>query len=111
MRKPQNISAYLIYKISHGGFADACEEGPRDGPHCIGCSGPMDLSRREAMVNRIRRGLRFKDIQTLDCADFVNTHLTQEEMNQFIGHELSFSYQETKIEEIYEELSQTKAQR
>ena len=60
---------------------------------------------------RIESGLHLKNIQTFDCAEFVNTHLTQEEMNEFIGHELSFSYQESKIEEVYEELSAAKVKK
>lgn len=105
LRKPENISGYLIYKISHGGFSEPREENSSNGPHCIGCSGLIDIPRRETMVKRIREGFRMKDVRTLDCVEFVNTHLTQEEMNQFIGRELSFSYQEAKIEEIFDELS------
>jgi hypothetical protein len=108
LRKPENISAFLIYRISHGSFSELHEEQNANGPHCIGCSTSMDIARREAMVKRIKQGLRLKHLHTLDCAEFVHTHLTQEEMNEFIGHELSFSYQEAKIEEIYEELSGAK---
>ncbi len=111
MRKPENMSAYLIYKISHGGFSEPQEEQNSTGPHCIGCSAPVDTPRHDAMVKRIKAGLRLKKIQTIDCAEFVNTHLTQEEMNEFIGHELSFSYQEAKIDEIYEELSTLKTRK
>jgi hypothetical protein len=111
MRKPENMSAYLIYKISHGGFSEPHAEQNASGPHCIGCSAPVDVARHDAMVKRIKSGLRLKQIQTIDCAEFVNTHLTQEEMNEFIGHELSFSYQETKIEEVYEELRTAQAKK
>jgi hypothetical protein len=45
----------------------------------------------------------------LDCDEIVNTHLTQEEIFQFVGHEVSFSYQEKKIQEIYDEFERQQA--
>ena len=105
LRKPENISAYLIYKISHGGFSEPHVADHAKSPRCIGCGAPIDIPRREPMVKRIREGFRMTNVSTLDCSEFVNTHLTQEEMNLFIGRELSFSYQEAKIEEIFDELS------
>jgi hypothetical protein len=104
LRKAENISAYLLYKVSHGSFTHAGHNSA--GPRCIGCSQPIEIPRREAMLRRIRGGMRFTDLRSpLDCMEFVYTHLTQEEMNLFLGRELSFSYQEAKIEEILEELS------
>ena len=110
-RNPENIAAYLLYRVSHGAppelgeplaLAKDKEGGSR---RCIACSAPVDEARREAMVRRIRGGLRLRDVHTLlDCEEFVGTHLTQEEMFELVGHEVSFSYQEKKIEEIYREL-------
>jgi len=102
-RNPENIAAYLLYRVSHGSPPQA-EKG-NAARRCIACSAPIDEARREAMVRRIRGGFRLRDVRTvLDCEDFVGTHLTQEEMFELVGHEVSFSYQEKKIEEIYREL-------
>lgn len=102
-RNPENIAAYLLYRVSHGSPPQAEKRSPVR--RCIACSAPVDEARREAMVRRIRDGLRLQDLRTpLDCEDFVGTHLTQEEMFELVGHEVSFSYQEKKIEEIYREL-------
>lgn len=108
-RNPENIAAYLLYRVSHGTPLEPGKEPPpsKEGRsrRCIACSAPVDEARREALVQRIRKGLRLRDVQTLlDCEEFVGTHLTQEEMFQLVGHEVSFSYQEKKIEEIYREL-------
>jgi DNA-binding transcriptional MerR regulator len=104
-RNPENIAAYLLYRLSHGTPREPTKgEGGR---RCIACSAPVDEARRAAMVRRIREGFRLRDIRTvLDCEDFVGTHLTQEEMFEFVGHEVSFSYQEKKIEELYRERAQ-----
>ncbi len=119
-RNPENIAAYLLYRVSHGGPPEP-GEGEREAPaeakerdggsrRCIACSAPVDEARREAMVRRIREGLRLRDVQTLlDCEEFVGTHLTQEEMFELVGHEVSFSYQEKRIEEIYHELEKRDA--
>jgi hypothetical protein len=57
------------------------------------------------MLERIRAGFRMSDLKVpLDCEEFVNTHLTQAEMNEFIGHQVSFSYQEKLINEAFDEL-------
>jgi len=110
VRKPSNISAYLVYRLSHGGPMDAhddawADEIRTDGPHCIGCSAPVDPERRQAMVERIDAGYRLADVETpFDCDDLVGTHLTQAEVSRFVGHEISFSYQERMIQSIYEEL-------
>jgi hypothetical protein len=109
LRNPENIAAYLIYKLSHGAHPDRpAEEAerPEPGAHrCIACSAPVDEGRRRHMVERISRGYRLKDLKTpLDCEELVATHLTQEEICQFVGHEVSFSYQEKLIRRIYEEL-------
>ena len=120
-RNPENIAAYLLYRASHGsppapeGEKVPAGAGAGGGPgrhRCIACSAPVDEARRQAMVRRIREGLRLRDIRTLlDCEDFVGTHLTQEEMFELVGHEVSFSYQEKKIEEIYRELEQQERER
>jgi hypothetical protein len=46
----------------------------------------------------------------LDCEEFVNTHLTQAEMSEFVGHQVSFSYQEKLINEAFDELTAQKIQ-
>jgi len=110
VRKPANISAHLVYRLSHGGPMDALDDAwadeiSTDGPHCIGCSAPVDQDRRKAMVERIDKGYRLKHVETpFDCDELVGTHLTQAEVSRFVGHEVSFSYQERMIQEIYEEL-------
>lgn len=110
VRKPANIAAYLIYRLSHGGPMDAmdddwADEISTDGPHCIGCSAPVDRERRGAMVERINAGYRLAQVETpFDCDELVGTHLTQAEVSQFVGHEVSFSYQERMIQEIYAEM-------
>lgn len=115
LRNPTNTVAYVIYKMSHGGHpdqssADFDERGDQNARHCIACSAPIDEERRRHMVGRIEQGFRLKDVKTpLDCDEIVNTHLTQEEIFQFVGHEVSFSYQEKKIQEIYEELERQEA--
>ncbi|MCI2429713.1 hypothetical protein LM602_00025 [Candidatus Acetothermia bacterium] len=117
LRNPENVAAYLLYRLSHGGAdseeqALVTERGQADqqGPHCIACGGPMDLSRRQKMLERIEQGLRLKDIKNpLDCEDFIHTHLTQAEMGKFIGHQVSFSYQERIISEIFDELAEQNA--
>lgn len=112
LRAPENLSAYLLYRLSHGGhperpdweFADpkTLEPGMR---RCLACGAPVDEARRARMVERIRRGHRLRDVKTpLDCEDFVGTHLTQAEVFELVGHEVSFSYQERRIREAYEEL-------
>ena len=110
LRNPTNITAYLIYKMSHGGHADYAtkpvngdeENGVR---RCIGCSALIDETRRKQMLERIEAGLKIDDVRTpFDLEDMLNTHLTQEEMCKFVGHEVSFSYQERKIQEMYDEL-------
>lgn len=117
LRNPENIAAYLLYRLSHGGAdprerALITEEGPADqkGPHCIACSGPVDHPRRQKMLERIDQGFRLKAIKNaLDCEDLVNTHLTQAELCRFVGHQVSFSYQERVIEEIFDELAEQNA--
>jgi hypothetical protein len=112
LRNPTNISAYLIYKMTHGGHPDQEiadlngdeSEGIR---RCIACSAPIDEERRRNMLGKIKCGYRLKDVKTpYDIDEMVNTHLTQEEMCTFVGHEVSFSYQEKKIQETYDELEQ-----
>ncbi|MCS6936975.1 MAG: hypothetical protein NZ610_01410 [Candidatus Bipolaricaulota bacterium] len=112
LRNPENVAAYLLYRLSHGGadepalLAEAQAEN-QQGPHCIACGGPIDRSRRQKMLERIARGLRLKDLKNpLDCEDFLNTHLTQAEMAQFVGHQVSFSYQERMINGIFDELTE-----
>lgn len=115
VRKPANISAYLIYRLSHGGPMDALDDAwadeiSMDGPHCIGCSAPVDPDRRMAMVERIGKGYRLKHVETpFDCDELVGTHLTQAEVSRFVGREVSFSYQERMIRDIYEELEAAEA--
>lgn len=110
VRNPVNIAAYLVYRLSHGGPMDVhddawADEINMDGPHCIGCSAPVDQDRRTAMVERIDDGFRLKGIETpFDCDELVGTHLTQAEVSRLAGHEVSFSYQERMIRGIYEEL-------
>lgn len=110
VRKPANISAYLVYRLSHGGPMDALDDAWADeisteGPHCIGCSAPVDQQRRSSMVERIDSGFRLPQIATpFDCDEFVGTHLTQAEVSRLVGREVSFSYQERMIRSIYEEL-------
>lgn len=110
VRKPANIAAYLIYRLSHGGPMDAmdddwADEISTDGPNCIGCSAPVDQERRGDMVDRINAGYRLAQVGTpIDCDELVGTHLTQAEVSRFVGHEVSFSYQERMIQEIYEEM-------
>ncbi|MBI1729122.1 hypothetical protein HY229_08335 [Candidatus Acetothermia bacterium] len=112
LRNPTNISAYLIYKMTHGGHPD--QEIPdlngdeREGiRRCIACSAPIDEDRRRNMLEKIEAGYHLKNVKTpFDIDDMVNTHLTQEEMCRFVGHEVSFSYQEKKIQETYDELEQ-----
>lgn len=114
-RNPENISAYLLYRLSHGGA------GPEDGlvldeetdhqkgPHCIGCGGLIDQTRRTRMLERIRTGFRMADLKVpIDCEELINTHLTQAEMNEFVGHQVSFSYQEKLISEAFDELTTQK---
>jgi hypothetical protein len=116
-RNPENLSAYLLYRLSHGGA------GPDDGlildeeidhqkgPHCITCGGLIDQARRTRMLERIRAGFRMSDLKVpLDCEEFVNTHLTQAEMSEFVGHQVSFSYQEKLINEAFDELTAQKIQ-
>ena len=115
VRKPANIAAYLIYRLSHGGPIDALDDSWADeinanGPHCIGCSAPVDAERRRSMVRRIEDGYRLKQVETpFDCDEIVGTHLTQSEVSRFVGHEVSFSYQERMIRDIYEELEAAEA--
>ncbi len=115
LRNPRNTVAYVIYKMSHGGHpeqpgVDHGEQHNQNARHCIACSAPIDEERRRRMVERIEKGYRLKDVKTpLDCDEIVNTHLTQEEIFQFVGHEVSFSYQEKKIQEIYDELERQQA--
>ena len=110
MRAPENLSAYLLYRLSHGGHPErpGWEFEPKLPPgvrRCIACSAPIDEERRARMVERIQRGYRLRDVKTpLDCEEFVGTHLTQAEMFELVGHEVSFSYQEKRIQEVYEEL-------
>ncbi|MCS6903649.1 MAG: hypothetical protein NZO41_05180, partial [Candidatus Bipolaricaulota bacterium] len=117
LRNPENVAAYLLYRLSHGG-ADAEEQAlvtaeppeNQQGPHCIACGGPVDRSRRQQMLERIERGLRLQDLKNpLDCQDFINTHLTQAEMAKLVGHQVSFSYQERMISEIFDELTEQNA--
>lgn len=110
VRKPVNIAAYLIYRLSHGGPMNAMDDEwaeaiSTDGPNCIGCSAPVDLERRGGMMDRINAGYRLAQVETpFDCDELVGTHLTQAEVSRFVGHEVSFSYQERMIQDIYEEL-------
>lgn len=114
-RNPENISAYLLYRLSHGGAGP--EDGlvldeeaePQRGPHCIGCGGLIDQTRRARVLERIRAGFRMADLKVpIDCEELVNTHLTQAEMNEFVGHQVSFSYQERLITEAFDELAMQK---
>lgn len=115
-RNPENISAYLIYRLSHGGAGPedglALDEETTDhqrGPHCISCGSLIDQARRARMLERIRAGFRMSDLKVpIDCEELVNTHLTQAEMNEFVGHQVSFSYQEKLINEAFDELTTQK---
>ena len=115
LRTPLNVSAYLMYRMSHGDQPDPAavdeSEISTDGVrHCIACSAPINESRRERMLERIENGYRIKEVKTpYDVEEIVNTHLTQEEMCKFVGHEVSFSYQERKIMEMYEQLQERDA--
>lgn len=110
-RNPENVSAYLLYRISHGGaeegvLLDEEADTKQIGPHCIACGGLIDEARRKRMLDKIRQGFRMSDLKIpLDCEELVNTHLTQAEMCEFVGHQVSFSYQEKVIEEAFEELA------
>jgi len=112
LRNPINVAAYLMYRMSHGDQPDPSalelDEAQSDGiRHCIACSAPIDEDRRSQMLDRIKEGFRIKQVKTpYDIEQIVNTHLTQEEMCQFVGHEVSFSYQERKIMETYDKLEQ-----
>jgi hypothetical protein len=114
-RNPINTVAYVIYRISHGGHPDVphAELDEHRDPrarHCIACSAPIDEERRQQMVERIAKGYRIQNVKTpLDCDEIANTHLTQDEIFQFVGHEVSFSYQEKRIQEIYQELERQEA--
>ena len=101
-----------MYRMSHGEEPDPslsdlsgnAQDGSR---HCIACSAPIDELRRQSMLDRITEGYRIKQVKTAyDVEEIVNTHLTQEEMCQFVGHEVSFSYQERKILETYAKLEE-----
>ena len=112
LRNPTNISAYLIYKMTHGGHPDQ-EIANLSGDEiagirrCIACSAPIDEERRRKMLEKIETGYQINDVKTpFDIDEMVNTHLTQEEMCMFVGHEVSFSYQEKKIQEMYNELEE-----
>ena len=114
-RNPENISAYLLYRLSHGGAGpdDGLvldeETDHQKGPHCITCGGLIDQTRRACVLERIRAGLRISDLKIpIDCEELVNTHLTQAEMNEFVGHQVSFSYQEKLINEAFDELIEQK---
>ena len=111
-RNPQNVAAYLLYRLSHGGagpddglLLDEKTADQQKGPHCIGCGGLIDQTRRACMLERICEGFRLSDLKVpLDCEDVVNTHLTQAEMAKLVGHQVSFSYQEKLINEAFDEL-------
>ncbi|MCX8103060.1 MAG: hypothetical protein N3E42_01250 [Candidatus Bipolaricaulota bacterium] len=114
-RNPENLSAYLLYRLSHGGAGP--DDGlildqeikQREGPHCITCGGLIDYARRTRMLERIRAGFRMSDLKVpIDCEELVHTHLTQAEMNEFVGHQVSFSYQEKLINEAFDELATQK---
>lgn len=115
-RNPENLSAYLLYRLSHGGagpddgLALDTETDHQRGPHCITCGGLIDQARRARMLERIRAGFRISDLKVpIDCEELVHTHLTQAEMHEFVGHQVSFSYQEKLINEAFDELTQHKA--
>lgn len=115
-RNPENVSAYLLYRLSHGGagpedglILDEAPNHQQKGPHCITCGGLIDQNRRARMLERIRAGFRMADLKVpIDCEELVNTHLTQAEMNEFVGHQVSFSYQEKLINEAFDELATQK---
>ncbi len=114
-RNPENLSAYLLYRLSHGGagpddgLALDEERAPQKGPHCISCGGLIDQTRRAQMLERLRAGFRMSDLKVpIDCEELVNTHLTQAEMHEFVGHQVSFSYQERLINEAFDELATQK---
>jgi hypothetical protein len=116
LRNPVNTVAYLVYKMSHGGQPHTPDAPWWDAPvdqnarHCIACSAPINEERRRRMVERIQKGYRLQDVKTpLDFDEIVHTHLTQEEIFEFVGHEVSFSYQEKKIQEVYDELERQEA--
>lgn len=111
-RNPENLSAYLLYRLSHGGagpedgLALDKESDQQQGPHCITCGGLIDQARRARFLKRIRTGFRMSDlVAPIDCEELVHTHLTQAEMNEFVGHQVSFSYQEKLINEAFDELT------
>ncbi len=61
------------------------------------------------MLERLRAGFRMSDLKVpIDCEELVNTHLTQAEMHEFVGHQVSFSYQERLINEAFDELATQK---
>ncbi len=114
-RNPDNVAAYLLYRLSHGGAGpdDGLvldeETDHQKGPHCICCGGLIDQTRRAQILERIRAGFRMSDLKVpIDCEDLVNTHLTQAEMHEFVGHQVSFSYQERLINEAFDELTAQK---
>jgi hypothetical protein len=115
-RNRDNVSAYLLYRLSHGGAGPdegllIDDETTEKGPHCIACGGLIDMTRRTQMLARIRQGFRMTNLTVpLDCEDLVNTHLTQAEMCEFVGHQVSFSYQERIINEAFDELAMQKTQ-
>jgi hypothetical protein len=119
-RNPENLAAYLLYRLSHGGAGpddglrldDEETDQQQKGPHCITCGGLIDPARRSRMLERISTGFRISDLKVpIDCEELVNTHLTQAEMNEFVGHQVSFSYQEKLINEAFDELTAQKMRR
>ena len=104
LRNPENLRALLASKASH--TPDIACLGDKEGHLCPKCGGQVDYSKREALLGRIEKGFRLRHLRRpLDCEILIGTHLTEEEISQFVGHEVNLSRVERFVRQCYEELA------
>ena len=103
LRNPENLRALLVSKISH--TPDLAWASTERGRLCPKCGGEIDYVKREVLLQRIQEGLRLRHLRRpADCDLLIGTHLTEEEIFQFVGHEVNLSRVERFVRQCYEEL-------
>jgi len=103
LRNPENLRAFLASKVSH--TPDIAYTGEKEGHLCPKCGCEVDYPKREALLGKIEKGFRLRHLRSAqDSEILIGTHLTEEEISRFVGHEVNLSRVERFVRQCYEEL-------
>lgn len=105
LRNPENLRALLASKISH--TPDLGEHSLKSSlPHCTKCGGEVDHVKRHALLERIQKGFRLRQLDNpCEAEQLIGTHLTEQEVFGFAGYEVNFARVERFVEQCESDVS------